>query len=234
MVLFYSLLYEKGGREKNEDSIALHRMETRAGELTMALICDGMGGEDKGELASGYLVESLSVWFYDKLPPVLQNGFSRGRIRRCLQRQLFTVHEELRRYAMENRLRCGTTMTLLLIFNRRYLLFQSGDSMAYSLGRKIRALAPRQGNERGVDRCIGIGSFKAPHMSSGRAMKGMCFLLHSDGFGEKIKPKDMLNALGRERIRQREDADRALRALAKAGVRRGCTDNMSAIYLGCS
>ena len=234
MVLFYSLLYEKGGRKKNEDSMALHRMETRAGELTMALICDGLGGEDKGELASGYLVECLSVWFYDKLPLVLKNGFKRGRIQRCLQRQLFSVHEELRRFGLENKLRCGTTMTLLLIFNRQYLLFQSGDSMAYSLGRKIKALAPRQGNDRGVDRCIGIGSFKAPHMSGGRIADNSGFLLHSDGFGDRITPKDMLGALGHGRIKEREEADKALRALAKAGVRRGCRDNMSAIYLGCS
>ena len=234
MVLFYSLLYEKGKREKNEDSMALHRMETRAGEITMALICDGMGGEDKGELASGYLVECLSVWFYDELPGVLKKGFKKSRIQRSLQRELFTVHERLRNFGRDNGLRCGTTMTMLLIIDRRYLLFQCGDSMVYGIGRRIKALVPRQGDPRGVEHCIGIGRFKAPHISSGHIGKDMGFLIHSDGLGNRIDPRDMLNALSCSRIREREEADRALRSLAKAGVRRGCSDNMSAIYLKCN
>ena len=106
--------------------------------------------------------------------------------------------------------------------------------MAYCLGRKIRALTPRQGNNRGVEQCIGIGRFKAPHMSGGRIAGNVSFLLYSDGFGDKITPKDMLGALGGGRIKEREEADKALRTLAKTGVRRGCRDNMSAIYLGCS
>ncbi len=233
MVLFYSLVYEKGRRAKNEDSMALHRMETRVGEVTMALICDGMGGESNGELASGYLVERLSVWFYDELPLALKNGFNKSRLQRSLQRELFTVHERLRNFGHENGLRCGTTMTMLLIVDRRCLLFQSGDSMAYSIGRHIKALAPRQGNARGVERCIGIGSFKAPHVRYARVGKKMGFLLYSDGFGDRISRDDLLNTLGRGRIREREEADRALKALAKAGVRRGCHDNMSAIYINC-
>ena len=233
MVLFYSLLYEKGRRSKNEDSLALQRMETRAGELTMALICDGMGGEDKGELASGYLAECLSVWFYDKLPQALRHGYKKSRIQRSLQRCLFTVHEELRRFGLDNSLRCGTTMTMLLLVGRRYLMFQCGDSLAYAIGRRIRALAPRQGDRRGVERCIGIGSFRRPFMSGGHIYKNMGFLLHSDGFGDRISTKDMLNALGGGHIKEREDADRALKALAGAGMRRGCSDNMSAVYLKC-
>ena len=234
MVLFYSLLYEKGKRSRNEDSVVLQRMETRAGEVTMALICDGMGGEDRGELASGYLAECLSVWFYDKLPQTLRHGFNKSRIQRSLQRSLFTVHEELRGFGLENSLRCGTTMTMLLMVGRRYLVFQCGDSLAYAIRRRIKPLTPRQGDRRGVERCIGIGSFRRPHMSSGYAYGNQGFRLHSDGFGDRISTKDMLNALGGERIKEREDADKALRALAGAGMRRGCGDNMSAIYLKCS
>lgn len=234
MVLFYSLLYEKGRRSRNEDSVVLQRMETRAGEVIMALICDGMGGEDRGELASGYLAECLSVWFYDRLPQTLVRGFNKGRIQRSLQRSLFTVHEELRNFGLENSLRCGTTMTMLLIVGRRYLMFQCGDSLAYGIGRRIKALAPRQGNARGVERCIGIGSFKRPYMNSGRIFKNMGFLLHSDGFGNRISASDICSSLGRGRIKAREEADKALRSLAKAGMRRGSSDNMSAIYLKCS
>lgn len=233
MVLFYSLLYERGIRSINQDSVALHRIMTRSGEVIMALICDGMGGEDRGELASGYLTECLSVWFYDKLPAVLYRGFDRRRIQRCLQRELFTVHEKLRGYGVDNHLRCGTTMTMLLMMEKHYILFQSGDSMACSIGHDIRTLVPQQRNSKGVERCIGIGSFKAPYVFSGNLFGRKAFLLYSDGFGDRVSREDIWGALGGKRISRREDADRALKTLASTGLRRGCRDNMSALYLKC-
>ncbi|MBR5420534.1 MAG: serine/threonine-protein phosphatase [Lachnospiraceae bacterium] len=233
MVLYYAALHEKGRRENNEDSMAVHKMETKAGELTMALVCDGMGGEEAGELASGHVVERLSVWFYDELPELLRGSFSKGRIRKGLQRELFRVHEELRQYGHEHMLRCGTTMTLLLMVGRRYLLFQCGDSLAYCIRRKIRLLAPGQGNARGVERCIGIGRFVKPQMNSGIVPASGSFLLLSDGLTHFVGEEDYRVALSPKKLDGREEAQRALRELAKAALRRGETDNMSALYLKC-
>ena len=233
MVLFYSVLHEKGGRSKNEDSLALHRCETRAGDLTMALICDGMGGEEAGEVASGYVVERLSVWFYDELPESLRNGFNRGKIQRSLQRALFRIHEELRHYGLEHMLRCGTTMTMLLILNRRYISFQCGDSMAYRLGRSIRSIVKCQGDGRGLKSCIGIGRFQNPQMHCGRLSGRSAFLLLSDGLTKKLNEKDYQAALCPGLIRQPEDAKKALRSLVRIAEKRGEEDNMSALYLRC-
>ena len=233
MVLFYSVLHEKGGREKNEDSLALHRCETRAGDLTMALVCDGMGGEQAGELASGYVVERLSVWFYDELPESLRRGFNRGKIQRSLQRALFRIHEELRHYGLEHALRCGTTMTMLLLLDRRYISFQCGDSMAYRLGRAIRGVVKSQGNGQGLKQCIGIGRFVSPQMRCGRLSGRSALLLLSDGLTKKLNEQDYLSALSPAVIKQPEDAKRALRSLVRIAEKRGEQDNMSALYLRC-
>ena len=45
---FYSILYEKGKRDKNEDTVAIHKFTTLDGEVIMALVCDGCGGMDMG------------------------------------------------------------------------------------------------------------------------------------------------------------------------------------------
>ncbi|MCR5251333.1 MAG: serine/threonine-protein phosphatase [Lachnospiraceae bacterium] len=233
MVLFYSALHERGRREKNEDSMALHRMETRIGEVTMALVCDGMGGEQAGEVASGYVVEQLSIWFYDSLPEALQRGYSAKRIRKSLQRTLFRVHEELRQYAAERVIRCGTTLTMLLMIGKRYLLFHCGDSMAFSIRRRICALVPRQGTGSGVERCIGIGRFYPLYCRAGCVRGREGFLLSSDGLREKTGTEDLFGALCTDRIKNREDAERALRNLAQTVLRRGGGDNISALYLRC-
>ncbi|MBR3306715.1 MAG: hypothetical protein IKI75_05620 [Lachnospiraceae bacterium] len=233
MVLFYAALHDRGPGEKNQDSMALHRMETRAGEVTMAAVCDGLGGEQCGELASGYLVERLSIWFYDELPESLKGGFSKSRIRRSLQRELFRTHGQLREYGLDRMLRCGTTMTLFLSVGNRYLLFSCGDSTVFSLRRGIKELILRDGDERGVKRCIGIGSFFPPHMSSGRIHGDSAFLLSSDGLLKKLKEGDIQRAMSPGLIKRREEAQRALSGLARAARSRGEKDDISALYLKC-
>ncbi len=233
MVLFYSVLHEKGGRAKNEDSLALHRCETRAGDLTMALVCDGMGGEEAGEVASGYVAERLSVWFYDELPESLRGGFHRGKIQRSLQRCLFRIHEELKSYGLKHMLRCGTTMTMLLILDRRYISFQCGDSMAYRLGHSVRGIVKSQGEEGGLKHCIGIGRYRNPQMRCGRLNGKSAFLLLSDGLTKKLNEKDYLSALAPGIIHRPEDAKKALRSLVRIAEKRGESDNMSALYLSC-
>ena len=57
-------LWEKGECETNEDSLVLQQVETRVGTVTLAAVCDGVGGLKEGETASGYMAEMLIVWFY--------------------------------------------------------------------------------------------------------------------------------------------------------------------------
>ncbi|MBE5895005.1 MAG: serine/threonine-protein phosphatase, partial [Lachnospiraceae bacterium] len=73
----YGVLYEKGCRERNQDSLALHRMMTQRGEVVLAAVCDGLGGMDAGEIASGYVAERLSIWFYEDLPDLLEKRRSK-------------------------------------------------------------------------------------------------------------------------------------------------------------
>ena len=40
-----------GGKETNQDSILIERADTPEGEIIFAVVCDGMGGLAKGELA---------------------------------------------------------------------------------------------------------------------------------------------------------------------------------------
>lgn len=53
---------EKGGRLNNEDSI-FPQPETETKTLKMFLVCDGVGGAEKGEIASALACESIKTYF---------------------------------------------------------------------------------------------------------------------------------------------------------------------------
>ena len=217
----------------NQDTITLQRMVTAKGTVSMALLCDGMGGMDRGEVASGYAAERIGVWFYDALPNVLKGGYRAGAVSKSLQRALFRIHEDLREYGEQKGLRCGTTFTLLLIVGNRWQLFHLGDSSAYRLGRHARHITASHASKGGLLRCIGIGRYYKPQEKRGRWMRTGDFLLTSDGMQRHLKEQDLFYALRRERITDRAKAEKALQDLAKVAVRRGETDNMSAVYLRC-
>ena len=56
----------------NQDSIVLHQVLTARGRVLMAAVCDGMGGLEQGEWASGYVTKRLLEWFYEFLLRAVQ------------------------------------------------------------------------------------------------------------------------------------------------------------------
>lgn len=44
---------------------------TKEGEILLAAVCDGMGGLEKGEVASGEVIRALARWFEETLPLLL-------------------------------------------------------------------------------------------------------------------------------------------------------------------
>ena len=55
-------------KQTNQDSVLIKHGETEKGEILLAVICDGMGGLEKGELASATVIRTFSKWFDEELP----------------------------------------------------------------------------------------------------------------------------------------------------------------------
>ncbi len=232
MVPFYGIYYDKGGRGSNEDSLLLLKMRAEGQEVVMAAISDGMGGLARGELASGYALECLRDYFYRDLPYIVACGLHRSSLHQSMLLTLQTIHEELRQYGRKNDLRCGTTLTLLLLFPKRYVVYQTGDSMAYMLGKKGKTLTLPQAKGNCLVNCLGVGHYRGPAITEGRRKERVAFLLTSDGFSHYLKPGDFYTALAPDAVRSEERARKVLQTLARGARQRGEKDNMSAIYLG--
>ena len=50
-------------KDTNQDSILIKHATYRGSEVLLAIICDGMGGLSKGELASATVIRAFAKWF---------------------------------------------------------------------------------------------------------------------------------------------------------------------------
>ena len=66
-----------GNKKKtNQDSVLVEVADWHSSQIVFGMICDGMGGLDKGELASATVIRAFSEWFRYDFPQMLENGFS--------------------------------------------------------------------------------------------------------------------------------------------------------------
>ncbi len=69
-------IYEQGQRANQEDAIA--QWNNR-----LFVLCDGMGGHEKGEVASQTVSQSLVMWFEDNINP--EEPFTEDQLREALE-----------------------------------------------------------------------------------------------------------------------------------------------------
>ena len=60
-------------KSTNQDSVLIKHATCDLGEVLMAIVCDGMGGLSKGELASAAVIRTFNKWFDNELPFELEN-----------------------------------------------------------------------------------------------------------------------------------------------------------------
>ena len=66
---FYSAAATDAGtrRKENQDHLDVEQFVTEQGKTAVAVICDGMGGMEHGEIASEMLVSAFYQWAKDAL-----------------------------------------------------------------------------------------------------------------------------------------------------------------------
>lgn len=234
---YYADVYWNRGtnREVNQDSLVLLQALTSQGRVLMAAVCDGMGGMDMGEAASGYLTEELITWFYDGLLNAVGKKKPLWVIRRSIERKVYQIQGRLGIYAKKHDVELGTTMSLLVLLEKKYLLWHLGDSRIYRIKdkrrTKIRLLTKDHTREKNeLTKCIGSFGFFMPDFKMGMVNRGEAFLLCSDGFWHTLSQKEIGEVLAPSQMRE-ENMQRRLREIGEAVMRRGERDNLSAVYV---
>ncbi len=254
MRYFAGVYWEKGSTAyANQDSVVLLQVLTARGRVLMAAVCDGMGGHARGELASRYVTGRLQEWFYETLLRAIRKKKPVWAVRRSLDRLTYHMQEELSGYCSRKELSLGTTMTVLVLWEKTYYLWHLGDTRAYRLT-GIRHLAgngtgayAQSGRHRtpGIERltrdhvrgfnqltkCVGSFGYARPDFRTGILRKGQGILLCSDGFWHHVEERELADTLDPQQIREEEQIARRLREIGSACMRRGEQDNLSAVYI---
>lgn len=226
------IYWDKGGRVSNQDSLSLQQVRISRGRMLMAVVSDGIGGLAEGENASGYIVEKLIEHFYRCLILLIDRRKGKRVLQRSFTRCFYEIKEAADGYAREREIKLGATVSLLLVWKRRYMLVHLGDSRIYLYkGKKQRLLTKDHSDGRnGLTKCLGSFPYQAPFIRYGR-VRGKCgFLLCTDGFYRK-QNESSFALLKPGEIESEEQIDRRLREMAQFALKKGEKDNMSAVYV---
>lgn len=129
-------IYEIGQRANQEDSVG--QWDSR-----LFVLCDGMGGHEKGEVASQTVCQSLVTWFEEHINP--EEPFTDEQLRSAID----YAYTEIDQYANGSPRQMGTTLTLLYIHRQGVTAAHIGDSRIYHI-RPNSSREVRKGVNEGV------------------------------------------------------------------------------------
>lgn len=240
-------------KETNQDSICVRRaLLPGYGEMILAVVCDGMGGLKKGEVASAATVNAFGYWFDNNLdcfPSLCSNDFSQ--IRNQWSELVEGLHYSLLNYSEKNSIHLGTTVATLFTYADRYLVMNIGDSRIYERKKQLRQLTQDQSlvaREIAAGRitedesrhhpqrnillqCIGAGDKITPDFTEGQVQSDALYLLCTDGLNHELSPKDLYDRFQPILLNSKEAMTEALRNATETCKRCGETDNITAILV---
>lgn len=236
-------------KETNQDSLCLLHARSNVGEIIMAIICDGMGGLSKGELASATVIRAFDEWFHSELPKELVS-LDMEVIASKWDLILKSLNGKIMEYGREQNVSLGTTFTGVLMVEDKYLIVHVGDSRAYFIGsdlkqitqdhtfvaREIEAgrMTPEQAavDERRnvLLQCIGASKTITSQQLVGKVMPGT-YLLCSDGFRHKITKQEMIGAFHKDQLANTDVMSSRASTVIDGVKRRGEKDNISVIVI---
>ena len=238
-------------RKINQDAAMIKVANTRRyGRISFACVCDGMGGLQKGEVASCKAIRALENWFAEELS-LMQNMEEEelwDTVERSLRRLLVRVSADIRRYGKHRGIKLGTTLTALLQIGNKYMTFNIGDSRIYLVDREKAVAITRDQSviqdklDRGEIRqeeaekdpqrnvllqCVGTSMEVEPEVRRGTFKGNITVLACSDGFWRRLKEEDLHQKLCPQMCVTPEDMLEECRKLAHLAVSRKEEDNIS-------
>jgi serine/threonine protein phosphatase PrpC len=221
-------------RKKNEDALGFYASET-APATHLAVVCDGVGGNAAGEVASQIALETLEASFFGAGNP----DDIGGALRRAVEAANTAI---LHKAALDPRLaHMATTCTAVALRGEGLRVGHIGDCRAYRIeGAVIQQLthdhsvaeeyarrgeplpADKQGLANVLTRCLGLEPHVEVDLSETIPFReGNILVMCSDGLTKMVTPQEILYQAS---MQGPEDACQRLVAMARE---RGGPDNIS-------
>lgn len=234
-------------KDTNQDSLSMKIMQTNQGKMTLAVLCDGMGGLDKGEVASASVIRAFDDWAKNRLSVLSCNPLSDYAIQSEWEEIISSQNQILREYGKRQGVALGTTVVILLLTKSRYYLMNVGDSRAYEIdsslvqltqdqtfierevsqGRMTREEAENDPRRSVLLQCVGASDKVYPDMFFGDTKKNALYLLCSDGFRHELTPEEIFQYCNPQVLCDEKQMEQTARALIDLNKMRQERDNIS-------
>ena len=253
MKYLLSSLTDKGRRKNvNQDSVLLRSSNHSGEESILAVVCDGMGGFEKGELASAEVIRLFSIWFDEIFPEFVnedQIEEFEDKIYESWEILLQTAHQSIHTYGRQHHLKIGTTATAMLLSKEQYFTAHIGDSRIYEINQQILQLTQDQTflkirtksssqtkiKKRRMEGVLlqGLGASETirPVYKSGAVNRGTIYLLCSDGLGHKVTNEDLLKTFTPEMCDVYEELYGRSKKVIELARERGEQDDISVLTI---
>lgn len=244
-------LTKKGKRKSiNQDSVLILPGCFADQNCVLAVVCDGMGGLEKGEFASREVVRQFSEWFSEKKNIKGSDDELADLIYDSWENLLQEVHSDLREYGRKMQIRVGTTVTAMIFLEQEYHIVHVGDSRVYEITDNAVQLtndqtlscfaeqntfAMQTGRWKKMSSVLiqGIGASERirPVYISGEVKKNAVYLLCSDGFRHKLDNNELIRWFNPEDISNEKMIRQRLNGAVKEVVERGERDDVSVLVI---
>lgn len=240
-------------KNTNQDSYNARIINTQAGRMAFAVLCDGMGGLSKGEVASASVVKAFCNWVDNKLPMLCENGFDDADIKKDWCSIAAHFNEKIKNYAKKCGLvsGVGTTVTAILLTEKRYYIINVGDTRAYEildgvavltkdqtvvsreveLGNLTEEQAKYDARRSVLLQCIGASDYVYPDIFIGNTKKDAVYMLCSDGFRHEISNEEIYNYLNPLVMTDKDIMQKNMDTLVQINKQRQERDNITVVSI---
>lgn len=231
----------------NQDSLSIRVVNTSQGRMAFAVLCDGMGGLDKGEVASASVIRAFDNWFKNELPALCTSAIQDSVIREQWNNIITAQNITIKNYGARQGVKLGTTVVAMLLTQTRYYILNVGDSRAYEISNCVKQItndqtfvarevalgnmtpeqAMRDERRSVLLQCVGASDDVYPDMFFGDTNGNAVYMLCSDGFRHEISADEIFEKFNPNVLLDENTMNMNSEALIELNKARQEMDNIS-------
>lgn len=231
-------------RTENQDSFVIEFIESR--ECLAAVVCDGMGGENAGSIASTLASKIFISYFVDR---IMASRAKNPDVKRHLTNACRKANDIVYSYSCfsANYTGMGTTLVAASIMGNTAVIANVGDSRAYHITRKkitqitkdhsyVQTLvdkgiltpeqARRHPKKNSIMRALGVDETVECDIFTQKMTKGERILLCTDGLTNLISDEDILKT-----SQAHKSPEEFCKKLMEQALEAGAGDNVTVVVL---